>query len=124
MPDRLLSESQLAFLDAFFDPEIKGDPKKAANVAGYDPFYGYKLARDLRDEIIERAEYYIAVYSPKAAMRLAEGLDADGSQPGQMARMEAAKQILDRVGVSKKDRLEIKGEGMQGIMILPAKRDE
>jgi hypothetical protein len=35
--------------------------------------------------------------------------------------MEAAKQILDRIGIVKKDQLDINMKALHGIFILPAK---
>jgi hypothetical protein len=37
--------------------------------------------------------------------------------------MEAAKQILDRIGVVKKDQIDINMKAMHGIFILPAKEE-
>ena len=37
--------------------------------------------------------------------------------------MEAAKQILDRVGIVKKDKIDINAQVAHGIFILPAKDD-
>jgi len=48
-------------------------------------------------------------------------LDEDGSTPGVNIRMEAAKQILDRVGVSKKERIDMNVKQATGIFILPPK---
>ena len=52
---------------------------------------------------------------PKAVQRKQERLQ------GVNIRMEAAKQILDRVGLAKKDKIDITGQVAHGIFILPAK---
>ena len=48
-------------------------------------------------------------------------LDEDGTTPHASIRIEAAKQILDRIGIVKKDQLDINMKAMHGIFILPAK---
>ena len=62
-----------------------------------------------------------AVNSAKAVKGLVDALDEDGKTPGVNIRMEAAKQILDRVGLVKKDKIDITGQVAHGIFILPAK---
>ena len=96
--------------------------------------FGYKLSDDpkylepipeeldaLKEEILERAEYSLALNSAKAVKGLVDALDEDGKTPGVNIRMEAAKQILDRVGLVKKDKIDITGQVAHGIFILPAK---
>jgi hypothetical protein len=48
-------------------------------------------------------------------------LDEDGTTPHASIRMEAAKQILDRIGIVKKDQLDINMNLKHGMFILPAK---
>jgi hypothetical protein len=48
-------------------------------------------------------------------------LDEDGTTPHANIRLEAAKQILDRIGIAKKDQLDINMKALHGIFILPAK---
>ena len=73
------------------------------------------------DEILERAEYSLALNSAKAVKGLVDALDEDGKTPGVNIRMEAAKQILDRVGLVKKDKIDINAQVAHGIFILPPK---
>ena len=70
---------------------------------------------------MERAEYSLALHSAKAVKGLVDALDEDGKTPGVNIRMEAAKQILDRVGLVKKDKIDITAQVAHGIFILPAK---
>jgi len=93
---RELTEQQENFLTALFG-EAHGSPKKAGEIAGY------------------------ALNSAKAVKGLVDALDEDGKTPGVNIRMEAAKQILDRVGLVKKDKIDITGQVAHGIFILPAK---
>ena len=115
-----LTEMQEKFLDALFG-EAKGNPKIAGEIAGYSEHSYPKVLRNLKSEITSRAENYLAVHSAKAATKMVDMLDEDGTTPHANIRMEAAKQILDRIGIVKKDQLDINMKAMHGIFILPAK---
>ena len=52
---------------------------------------------------------------------MVNALDDDGTTPGANIRMEAAKQILDRTGLVKKEKIDITGKMAHGIFILPPK---
>ena len=54
-------------------------------------------------------------------MGLVNALDEDGMTPAANIRMEAAKQILDRVGIVKKEKIDINAKVAHGIFILPPK---
>ena len=56
-------------------------------------------------------------------MGMIGALDEDGSIPGANIRLEAAKQILDRVGISKTERIDLNAKVQHGIFILPPKDD-
>ena len=79
------------------------------------------MVHGLKDQILERAETVLAAHSPKAALSIANAIDDDGSIPGASIRMEAAKQILDRVGLVKREKIDINAKIAHGIFILPAK---
>jgi len=115
-----LTEKQKVFLSALFG-EANGEPRAAAEIAGYAPTSYPKVVQGLKDQIIERAETVLAAHSPKAALSIANAIDDDGSIPGASIRMEAAKQVLDRVGIIKKEKIDINAKVAHGIFILPAK---
>jgi len=48
-------------------------------------------------------------------------MDEDGTTPHANIRMEAAKQVLDRIGIAKKEKVDINVRAMHGLFILPAK---
>ena len=115
-----LTEKQKVFLSALFG-EANGEPRAAAEIAGYAPTSYPKVVQGLKDQIIERAETVLAAHSPKAALSIANAIDDDGSIPGASIRMEAAKQVLDRVGLVKKEKIDINAKVAHGIFVLPAK---
>ena len=117
-----LSSQQKDFINLLFG-KAEGNPKKAGELVGYAPSSYPKVIKALKDEIIERAEYSLALHSAKAVKGLVDALDEDGKTPGVNIRMEAAKQILDRVGLVKKEKIDINAQVAHGIFILPAKEN-
>ena len=115
-----LTSQQKIFINSLFG-EAQGNPKKAGELAGYAPSSYPMVIKALKDEIIERAEYSLALHSAKAVKGLVDALDEDGKTPGVNIRMEAAKQILDRVGLVKKEKIDINAKVAHGIFVLPAK---
>jgi len=115
-----LTDSQEKFLDVLFG-EAKGNPKKAGELAGYSEHSYPKVLRNLKSEIVSRAENYLATHSAKAASKMVDMLDEDGTTPHAAIRLEAAKQILDRIGIAKKEKVDINVKALHGLFILPAK---
>ena len=91
--------------------------------------FGYKISDDTdfiesvdsELEALQEAKNYLATHSAKAATKMVDMLDEDGTTPHANIRLEAAKQILDRIGIAKKDQLDINMKALHGIFILPAK---
>jgi len=115
-----LTNSQEKFLEALFG-EAQGNPKRAGELAGYSEHSYPKVLRSLKTEIVSRAENYLATHSAKAATKMVEMLEEDGTTPHANIRMEAAKQILDRIGIVKKEQIDVNMKAMHGIFVLPAK---
>ena len=118
--EKNLTDTQEKFLDALFG-EAQGNPKRAGELAGYSEHSYPKVLRNLKDEIVKRAENYLAIHSAKAATKMVNMLEEDGTTPHASIRMEAAKQILDRIGIVKKDQLDVNMNLKHGMFILPAK---
>ena len=119
-PKKSLTDTQEKFLDALFG-EAKGNPKKAGELAGYSEHSYPKVLRNLKSEIVSRAETYLATHSARAAAKMVDMLDEDGTTPQASIRMEAAKQILDRIGIAKKEKLDVNVKALHGLFILPPK---
>ena len=117
---RNLTDMQEKFLDVLF-AEAKGNPREAARLAGYSENSYSKVIRNLKKEITELAENHLSTHSAQAANRLIALLDEDGTTPQAGIRLAAANSILDRVGITKKDQLDINMKAVHGIFILPAK---
>ena len=117
---RNLTDMQEKFLDVLFT-EAQGNPREAARIAGYSEHSYPKVVRNLKKEITELAETHLSTHSAKAVNRLITLLVEDGTTPQASIRLAAANSILDRVGLGKKDSLDINMKAMHGIFILPAK---
>jgi hypothetical protein len=117
---KVLTELQQAFLH-YLAHEAKGDLRKAMDLAGYSSnTRPSDITRFLQDEIIQVANDLLAQNSVRAVIGLVEAVN----QPGQMGanvKVAAAKEILDRVGVIKKDQNQNTTIKAENIFILPAK---
>ena len=117
---RNLTDMHEKFLDVLYG-EAQGNPREAARLAGYSENSYPKVIRNLKKEIIELAETHLSTHSAKAATRLITLLDEDGTTPQASIRLAAANSVLDRVGLTKKDQLDINMKALHGIFILPPK---
>ena len=117
---RNLTDMQEKFLDVLFG-EAKGNPREAARLAGYSENSYSKVISNLKKEITELAENHLSTHSAQAANRLIALLDEDGTTPQASIRLAAANSILDRVGIIKKDQIDVNMKALHGIFILPAK---
>ena len=117
---RNLTDMQEKVLDVLFT-EAQGNPREAARIAGYSEHSYPKVIRNLKKEITELAETHLSTHSAKAATRLTNLLDEDGTTPQASIRLAAANSVLDRVGITKKDQLDINMKSLHGIFILPPK---
>ena len=115
---RNLTEKQQSFLDNIVTTE--GDFKKSAELAGYSGNH-YQILKSLKQEVVDLASDVLARSAPKAAFKLIEMIDSDRPVPQASQKLAAAQTILDRVGVSKTDRVEVNHNVQGGIFVLPAK---
>ena len=115
---RTLTERQQKFLDVLFD-DAGGDVVQAKKLAGYgDNSSTTAIVEALKDEIAEKTRTYFARTAPKAAFALMGALQ-DPTQLGIKEKMIAAKDVLDRAGLGKVDKVDVTSGG--GIFYLPPK---
>ena len=113
-----LTEMQQTFLDKVVD--TGGDLKLAAELAGYKGNH-YQVINSLKDELVDLAQNLLAHHAPKAALKMVEVMDSDRPVPQANVRLQAAQQILDRVGVSKTEKMSVDHNVSGGLFILPTK---
>ena len=115
---RQLTEKQQLFLDNLI--ETQGDARAAAELAGYSGGH-YQVLKALKNEVLELTKDVLAHNAPKAAFKLLEIMDSDKPIPQANNKLVAAQSLLDRVGVSKSEKLDINMQASSGIFILPDK---
>ena len=115
-----LTEKQQSFLNYLID--TGGDLKEAAELAGYKGNH-YQVIQSLKEEIVELAQDLLAHNAPQAAFKLIEVMNSDRPMPQANTKLQAAQTILDRVGVVKKERVEVDHKTNGGVFILPAKKE-
>ena len=116
-----LTEKESAFLDALFSSDSNGDYRTAMNLAGYSKNeYPSRLIKRLKDDIIERAEYVLAANAPKAVLSMTGILD-DHSALGNRERLATSKEILDRVGLVRTEKVEHRGTPPAVVLLPPLK---
>ena len=107
------------FLDVLFE-EAEGDPLKAKKLAGYsDNVPTSSVTTSLVDEIAELTRKFIAQSSTKAAYTMFKVMGAT-DMLGAKERMAAAKDLMDRAGFVKTEKVEVSTS--EPLFILPAKR--
>jgi hypothetical protein len=116
---RNLTEKQQKFLEVLFE-EAGGDVVQAKKLAGYgEQSSTTAIVESLKDEIGDRTRSYFARTAPKAAMAMVGAL-SDPTELGIRDKMSAAKDLLDRAGLGKVDRVDVSSSS-GGVFILPSK---
>jgi len=114
---RNLTEQQQLFLEVLFDG-AGGDVVLAKKLAGYsDGTATSAIVNALKDEIAEATRSYLARIAPRAATAMSGAL-LDPTELGLRDKMIAARDILDRTGFSKTEKIDVGGSS---IFILPPK---
>jgi hypothetical protein len=116
-----LTEQHKRFLEVLFT-DANGNISSAMRMAGFSEGYSRRtLTNYLKEEIIEATQLYIAMAAPKAAVAMINAID-DPTELGLKEKMSAAKDLLDRAGLVKTEKVQVESTG--GIMVLPAKERE
>lgn len=116
-----LTEQHKRFLEVLFT-DAGGNINQAMRMAGFSEGYSRRsLTNYLKEEIIEATQLYIAMAAPKAAVAMINAID-DPTELGLKEKMSAAKDLLDRAGLVKTEKVQVESTG--GIMVLPAKERE
>jgi len=115
---RELTDKQQKLLNVLFE-EAGGDLVQAKKMAGYaDTSSTSEIVKGLKEEILEATQMYMARNAPKAAMAMTGAL-FDPTQLGIRDKMTAAKELLDRAGLVKTEKMEVQASG--GVMLMPPK---
>jgi hypothetical protein len=114
---KIYTEQQEKFLSAL--PHNFGNIRAAMDAAGYSQNTPENyVIRSLKDEIIEIAKNALAGQSIRAVVELQNVLN-NPHEVGVKNKIMAIKEILDRAGIVKEEKISISGG--DGVIILPAK---
>ena len=117
-----ITEQHKRFLEVLFT-DAGGNISSAMRLAGFSEGYSRRtLTNYLKEEIIEATQLYIAMAAPKAAVAMINAID-DPTELGLKEKMSAAKDLLDRAGLVKTEKVQVESS-TGGVMILPAKERE
>ena len=115
---RQLTEKQQMLLNVLFD-EAGGDIVQAKKLAGYaDTSSTTDIVKGLKEEILEATQMYMARNAPKAAIAMTGAL-YNPTELGIRDKMSAAKELLDRTGLVKTEKMQVEASG--GVMLMPPK---
>ena len=115
---RQLTDKQQILLNVLFE-EAGGDLVQAKKLAGYaDTSSTADIVKGLKEEILEATQMYMARNAPKAAMAMVGGL-YDPTELGIRDKMSAAKELLDRTGLVKTEKMQVEASG--GVMLMQPK---
>jgi len=113
-----LTEKQQKFLDVLFD-EANGDVTQAKLLAGYAPTSSTSdIVRGIKEEVLEATQMFMARNAPRAAVAMVSGIN-DPTELGIREKMTAAKELLDRTGLVKTEKMQVESTG--GVMLMPVK---
>ena len=118
---RNLTEKQQKFLDVLFE-EAGGNLSTARKLAGYaDGVSSKAIADSLSEEIAELTKRFISSSAVKAAYSMFEVMN-NPTDLGNKEKMAAAKDVLDRSGFIKTEKVEV--SAANPLFILPQKANE
>ena len=118
---RNLTEKQQKFLDVLFE-EAGGNLVTARKLAGYADGVSTKaISESLAEEIADLTKKFISSSAVKAAYSMFEVMN-NPTDLGNKEKMAAAKDVLDRSGFIKTEKVEV--SAANPLFILPQKANE
>ncbi len=116
-----LTDMQVQALKNFADNGYT-DIRQALLDAGYSPNNLTVAARSLKNEILELTESILVTSGPRAANRIIEIMNSDENVSQASNKLDAAKTVLDRIGMGKKEQLDVNHQVSGGVALLPPKK--
>jgi|TARA_R110002072_G_scaffold266058_1_gene424945 hypothetical protein len=119
-----LTEKQETFLNVLF--ANRGNIPAALEEAGYSPNSRRDVLSSLKEEIQERTRLMLNGAAVEAAQNIVDTMNLGNNIDVPVNRLElrykAAGDVLDRVGITKRQQMEITGDIRHGIVLLPGKK--
>jgi hypothetical protein len=114
------NQKQRDFFDALLETE---SVSKAAEKADYTREYAYELAKKYQEYFLDLVMGKLVLSAPAAVNRVIDGMDSTGKDVGEKTKISSAQDVLDRIGIAKQTRMDVKVEGDTGVILLPKKDD-
>ena len=119
-----LTQKQENFLTALFSNG--GNISEALKTAKYSHHSRKDVLASLKEEIAERTKVMLSGAAVKAADNIIKTMDVDVDAEIPTNRLElryrAAGDVLDRIGITKRQQIDVSGEIKLGIVLLPSKK--
>ena len=110
---------QKKFLTLFTKAGFK-KPQECAKEAGFGGGY-WQLISSLKEDIKEISEAMLIGSAPEAALTITDLMVGDKMVPNAQTKLQAAKEVLDRSGVVRNEKIDINHNVTGGIFLLPVK---
>jgi hypothetical protein len=98
------------------------DIKQCLEDAGYAK-NSWNILAELKEDIKEITESILIGHAPLAALTIGSVLSSEKPQPFAQNKITASREILDRVGIVKEERVKHAHEHTGGIFLIPAKAE-
>lgn len=113
----------------FFNLLIKNEGKVVQTLEAmgddkYDKVYAYHLCQKYKEYVLDLTESRLLLDAIRAASVIANTMSENGENPAAGLNMAAAKEVLDRVGLTKQERIKIETNMPNAIFLLPSKDDK
>jgi len=119
-----LTQKQENFLTALFSNG--GNISEALKTAKYSHHSRKDVLASLKEEIAERTKVMLSGAAVKAADNIIKTMDVEVDAEIPTNRLElryrAAGDVLDRIGITKRQQIDVSGEIKHGIVLLPSKK--
>lgn len=119
---RKYTNKQKKFLKLYTENNF-ANAKECAVAAGYAENRSLSVVSSLKDDILEITKDLLLAHAPTAAVSMTDMLTSDKPIPNAQTRLAAAKEILDRTGVVKPEKVEHEHKVTGGLFLLPTKQE-
>jgi len=119
--DRNLSEKQEKLLQLYWNSGCTASPLQLAKEAGYTDTSIYGAVRALSKEILKLTEAKLIAHAPAAASVITDAITSSKPLPGIKDRLMASTTLLDRVGLGKRESMQVEVKGGGGVFLIPTK---
>jgi len=119
---RKYTAKQRTFLKLYTDNNFQ-DARGCALQAGYTESTYLRAVSDLKDDVLEITKDLLLAHAPTAARSMTQMLTSDEPIPNAQTRLAAAKEVLDRTGIVKPEKVEHEHKVTGGLFLIPTKRE-